>query len=155
MNVLSLWEPWASLLIHGYKQFETRSWQTNIRGQISIHAAKRFDREQKKICLSEPFYPVLHQAGIIDESGNIHFTLGAVLGTVDLVDMWQTGGNGTIRLLGSNQVRRISETEINYGDYSKGRFAWETANPRRFDTPIITNGHQGLWLWEPRNFPTS
>lgn len=41
MPVLTLWQPWASLVALGVKTIETRSWATKHRGRIAIHAAGR------------------------------------------------------------------------------------------------------------------
>ena len=40
IRCISLWQPWASLMARGHKYFETRSWDTKIRGEVWIHAAK-------------------------------------------------------------------------------------------------------------------
>lgn len=40
MPVLTLWQPWASLIAIGAKWIETRSWSTRYRGPLAIHAAK-------------------------------------------------------------------------------------------------------------------
>ncbi len=48
MKALTLTQPWASLVAVGAKRIETRSWETNYRGTIAIHAAKGWkpiDRE--------------------------------------------------------------------------------------------------------------
>ena len=39
MKVLSIKEPWASLIMNGTKRIETRSWKTKYRGEIYIHAS--------------------------------------------------------------------------------------------------------------------
>ena len=41
MQALTIHEPWASLLVKGKKQFETREWQRNYRGLLAIHAGKQ------------------------------------------------------------------------------------------------------------------
>ena len=41
MKALTIWQPWASLLVSGQKKYETRSWATAYRGPIAIHAAMR------------------------------------------------------------------------------------------------------------------
>jgi hypothetical protein len=41
MKVLTLWQPWASLVQLGVKTIETRSWSTTYRGPLAIHAAAR------------------------------------------------------------------------------------------------------------------
>lgn len=43
MLTLSVRQPWAWLLSHGFKDVENRDWATNVRGETLIHAAKRFD----------------------------------------------------------------------------------------------------------------
>lgn len=39
MKVLSLTEPYATLIKMGMKTIETRSWKTNYRGELYIHAS--------------------------------------------------------------------------------------------------------------------
>jgi hypothetical protein len=39
MHALSLKQPWATLLVHGRKTIEIRSWPTSRRERILIHAA--------------------------------------------------------------------------------------------------------------------
>ena len=38
MKVLTIKNPWAELIVKGYKEYEFRSWKTNYRGKILIHA---------------------------------------------------------------------------------------------------------------------
>ncbi|MBV9748334.1 MAG: ASCH domain-containing protein, partial [Acetobacteraceae bacterium] len=38
IKALTLWQPWASLLVWGDKRLETRSWRTQERGLVLIHA---------------------------------------------------------------------------------------------------------------------
>lgn len=40
---LSLKQPWAALLVHGYKSIEVRHWATVRRGRVLIHAARVSD----------------------------------------------------------------------------------------------------------------
>ena len=39
MKVLSLTEPWATLIKENMKKVETRSWKTSYRGELYIHAS--------------------------------------------------------------------------------------------------------------------
>jgi len=43
LRALSVWQPWAWLIVRGYKDIENRTWQTGYRGTILIHAPKKFD----------------------------------------------------------------------------------------------------------------
>ena len=40
MKVLTIKQPWATLIMQGDKRFEFRSWQTKYRGDLLIHAGK-------------------------------------------------------------------------------------------------------------------
>ena len=47
MKALTLYQPWASLIAIGAKQFETRSWpapRTAIGDVVAIHAGRKEDR---------------------------------------------------------------------------------------------------------------
>ena len=41
MRALSLRQPWASMIADGSKTIETRTWRTNYRGPLAIHASAR------------------------------------------------------------------------------------------------------------------
>lgn len=45
MKVLTVKQPWASLIANGYKEYEFRSWKTYYRGPIYIHAGKGVDKK--------------------------------------------------------------------------------------------------------------
>lgn len=38
MKALTIIQPWATLIASGHKMNETRSWKTNYRGEVLIHA---------------------------------------------------------------------------------------------------------------------
>ena len=44
MKVLTIKEPWASLIINGYKVYEFRNFKTNYRGKILIHAGLTLEK---------------------------------------------------------------------------------------------------------------
>lgn len=43
MKVISIIQPWATLIALGEKKFETRSWKTKYHGELAIHAIKKID----------------------------------------------------------------------------------------------------------------
>lgn len=45
MKVITIKQPWATLIAKGLKQYEFRTWKTNYRGDILIHASKSVDKE--------------------------------------------------------------------------------------------------------------
>jgi hypothetical protein len=119
MKALSLWQPWAQLIVTGEKRVETRGWPTKICGEIAIHAAKRKPDE------------TLHFADL---------PLGAVVGTVEIMDCVPIE-----ELYGSQYD---TELERSYGDWARGRYGWILRNPKRLEAPIPAAGHQGFWQWD-------
>jgi hypothetical protein len=70
---LSLKQPWAALLVHGAKTIEIRSWPTQRRGLILIHASRsRDDRYDWKSLPSH-----------VLATSRLH---GGILGSVELTD---------------------------------------------------------------------
>lgn len=43
VKVLTVKQPWASLIVHGIKDIENRSWRTNFRGRVLIHSSAKGD----------------------------------------------------------------------------------------------------------------
>lgn len=46
MKAISIRQPWAWLIVNGYKDIENRSWRTKYRGQVLIHASKGLTRKE-------------------------------------------------------------------------------------------------------------
>lgn len=42
---LSIQQPWAWLIVNGFKDIENRTWRTNRTGEVLIHAGQKLDRE--------------------------------------------------------------------------------------------------------------
>ena len=45
MKVITIKQPWATLITKGYKEYEFRTWKTKYRGDILIHAGKGIDKK--------------------------------------------------------------------------------------------------------------
>ena len=72
-RALTVKQPWATLLVAGVKDVENRSWSTNHRGPLWIHAGKGRDAPPPGVTLDE----------------SLDYPTGVLLGTVDLVDIIQ------------------------------------------------------------------
>lgn len=48
MIAISVLQPWAWLIVHGHKDIENRTWGTRRRGNVVIHAGKRWGPEQRE-----------------------------------------------------------------------------------------------------------
>lgn len=46
MRAISIRQPWASLIVLGYKDIENRTWPTKVRGDALVHAAKGMTRDE-------------------------------------------------------------------------------------------------------------
>lgn len=71
MKALTIKQPWASLITAGIKDVENRSWRTDYRGVMIVHAGARPDDEAMR----------LHGHLLVDEA-----PVGAIIGTVRVVD---------------------------------------------------------------------
>lgn len=136
MKALTLTQPWASLVALQQKRIETRSWSTNYRGELMIHAAKGFPRFCKELCEEEPFATAL--GGLTAEQ----LPLSRGLCIVRLVQCFRTE-DLALDCLSHNLTQR----EVDFGDYSEGRFAWFLEYVRPIETAAV-RGALGLWNWE-------
>lgn len=70
MKVITIKQPFASLIAEGLKRYEFRTWRTNYRGDILIHAGKSIDlKAMEKFRLLGLSYPtgcIIAKATITD-----------------------------------------------------------------------------------------
>lgn len=126
MKVLTIKQPWATLIMQGDKRFEFRSWKTNYRGELLIHAGKGIDKEAMKR-LSKYIPDNLPSEKI--------------LGKVKLVDCIEMSTKFKEILLKENKdIYTASSFKENYG--------WKLENVEVFDKPIETKGKLGLWEYK-------
>ena len=45
-KAISIRQPWAWLIVNGYKDIENRSWPTRLRGEVLVHASKGMTRAE-------------------------------------------------------------------------------------------------------------
>lgn len=140
MKVISIIQPWATLIAMGEKKFETRSWSTKYRGELAIHSSKKVNKEA---CRLEPIRSVLAKHGY-DES---NLPTGVILATCQLSNCFKVfADKGTSAALEVGRMVRIVEgDEYQFGDYSEGRFAWELRDVNALYEPIPAKGKLNLW----------
>ena len=46
MKALSIRQPWAWLIVNGFKDIENRTWPTKFRGRVLVHASKGMTRDE-------------------------------------------------------------------------------------------------------------
>jgi hypothetical protein len=134
MRVLSLTQPWASLVCLGAKRYETRSWQSWYTGPLLIHASKAYPRWAKELEKYDPYYSALRAHGVYDPS----LSCGQIIGCCDLKRCFRT-----------EDVRdSLDDKELAFGDYSDDRFAWKLDNGSFLPKPIPAKGALGLWEFD-------
>lgn len=136
MKAITLYQPYASLLIWREKRIETRSWKHSYRGELAIHAGATFPKWAKELCYTEPFKSVLMLHGITSPE---QLPLAAVLGKTQLVAMVE---------MTPETIGGLTPNELAFGDYTLGRFMWVTTGSKEYVTPIPAKGKQGLWNWD-------
>ena len=131
MKAITLWQPWASAIAHGWKQNETRGRRTLWRGPIAIHAAKVWGPIQKAAAR--------RLSGIIEKPAD-HFDdlpRGFVVCTANLVDCVEM----TEQIIADTTV-----LERAFGDWRPGRWAWCLEDVEFLqDEPFKLKGRQSMW----------
>lgn len=123
MRGFSLTQPWATLVAAGEKGIETRSWSTAYRGEVLIHAAKRFPRECRELCWQQPFASALIRGKYVQLD---ELPRGVIVAVAELVRVDET----------KNVRDRISDQELAFGDYGPERFAWWLQRVRPLREPV-------------------
>ena len=76
MKCLSIYQPWAWLVVTGVKDVENRSWKCPHRGPLLIHASKRFDQDG--------YWRLQREFGLTLPDPN-DFDYGGIVGAVRMV----------------------------------------------------------------------
>lgn len=160
-RVITLTQPYATLVVLGAKWIETRSWATKYRGPLLVHAGLGpgyFGSEAAlwDFCLSEFCRSVLAAHGIMNPG---KLPRGAIVGRVNQVDCvptwpawatvepWFTGARKGVGQHYYEVPPPADSNERAFGDYSPGRWAHLYADARPLATPIPARGAPGLWRW--------
>lgn len=129
MRIITLQEPWASLIGEGIKVIETRSWPCNQFGELYIHAAltRIPSSDKRKTELSSWL------------NGPLHY--GTIFAKCTLSDCI---------LITEEFAKHVKENNPKCylcGDYTPGRYAWILSDIEQI-TPIPKKGKLGIWYYE-------
>jgi hypothetical protein len=158
MYALTVWAPWSSLIIEGWKSYEFRGWDYRRRRpdlvgrRIAIHAGARpvmlsevedllARMNGKHSRVSEAARPFLVQLRrMIRERRRRRYELAplaAVLGTAVIgtpIECRTLFGSGKLTYPDSDRVAQEA-------------WAWPLSQIERFDVPVPARGAQGFWRW--------
>ena len=152
IKVLSILQPWASLVVAGHKRIETRSWNTKYRGELYIHASMGKKKEGRELFNSQRVQKIYARMIEDLEIFERHYDFeelpfGAIIGKVDLIDTirFNQFTYTTAAVHNGSNLFEFTEKEKAFGDYSENRFGWLLSNPVIFDKPIPAKGKLGIW----------
>ena len=161
MKAITIVEPWASLIAIGAKRIETRSWPTDYRGRVAIHASKKLTMDELETALDyEPIADALaqghaHGASVAiwqgyaeRQAGRVNtafaHTRGNVIATATLAGCFRFTEATVAKI-----IERFGHNEIRFGDFTEGRYGFYLTDVIRLPVPIPATGALGLWEWEP------
>lgn len=134
MKVLSLTEPFATLIADGKKRIETRSWKTNYRGELYIHAS--MTKVSKENLNDKELMALV-------DINKLNF--GKIICKCKLVDcLYMT--NEYVNWMKNNNYQ-----EYVCGGYQEGRYAWILEDVEILDEPLEVKGHLGIWNYKKDN----
>ena len=126
MKVITIKQPWATLIAKGYKEYEFRTWKTKYRGDILIHAGKEIDRE----------------AMTRFKDLNLEYLKGCIIAKAKITDCIYVDDNFRKKVISKNPTvyKGLNNTEWRgYG------FKIEEVEEIR---PIEINGKLSLWEYD-------
>ena len=124
MKALSIKQPWTHAVIYLGKNIENRTWTTNYRGPLLIHASKTFDNEGYVWLIEQALNNVNIPSLLIDDIPHRKdFQMGGIIGMVNLKKM-------------------VRSTD--YSPWMFGPWGWVLENPKPIDF-IPYKGRLGLF----------
>jgi len=125
MKVITLKQPWATLVAEGLKKYEFRSWKLNYRGEILIHTGKGIDKDAM-----DKFKHL-----------NLNFPHSRIVARVNILDC--------IELNQEINKNIIKQNELVYGHkYNRTGYAWKLEVIEKINNNKEVSGKQGIWNLE-------
>jgi len=127
MKAITIKQPFASLIIEGYKKYEFRTWKTNFRGKILIHAG--LGKDEKNV---QRFKYL-----------NIVFPYGAIIGEAQITDCIEVTDELIDKL--TNEDSEVYK-ESGYG----AKYAFKIENIKKYANPIPCKGALSFWTYNEK-----
>ena len=130
MKVITIKQPWATLIAEGLKEYEFRTWNTKYRGDILIHAGKSIDRKAMQRF----------------KNYNLKYPTGCIIAKAKITDSVYVDDDfvNNVGAINPNVYKGIIEK----GDWEGYGFKLEKIEKI---TPIYVNGKLGLWDYDYTN----
>lgn len=127
MKVITIKQPFATLIAKGYKEYEFRTWKTKYRGDILVHAGKGVDKKAM-----EKFKHL-----------NLEYPSGCILAKVSITDCVYIDDHARKMLKEKNEI--VYSSIIKHTEW-KG-FGFKLKDIVELE-PIPINGKLSLWDYE-------
>lgn len=127
MKVLTIKQPFATLIAEGLKEYEFRTWKTKYRGELLIHAGKGVDKKAMKKF----------------EKYNLDYPSGCILASVNLTDCVYIDDKARQMLKEKNSL--VYESIVKHTEWEGYGFKLENVKKIK---PISINGKLSLWDYE-------
>ncbi len=124
MKVITIKEPWATLIKEGYKEYEFRTWKTKYRGDILIHAGKGIDKKAM-----ERFKHL-----------NLNYSCGKIIAKATITDCIYVDEEFSKKMMKKDPL--VYKNLVNFNGYG---FKLENVMPI---DPIEINGKLSLWDYD-------
>jgi hypothetical protein len=140
MKVLSVRQPFATLIVTGEKKIETRPagivW-AGYRGELGIHSSATWTKEEQSLCYMPAFKDALARHGYYSHHD---LPLGKILGQVDMVKSHS---------MTAEWIKSIKDLrEYIFGYYAPERIAIHFDKAQQYENLIPATGHLGLWNYD-------
>lgn len=127
MKVITIKQPWATLIAKGYKEYEFRTWKTKYRGDILIHAGKGIDKK------AMPRFKHL----------NLEYPVGQIIAKANIKDCIYVDNEFAQKMFEKNSI--VYRGLINKGGLNYYGFKLENIEEIN---PIEINGKLSLWDYD-------
>lgn len=131
MRVLTLNEPWATLIKNKKKYIETRSWKTNYRGELYIYAGKKIIDKATKSRLD--------LMNLVKDDKMNYSKIVCKCELVDCIYMTE------------EYIKKIKTEEPQQficGEYAVWRYAWILTNIKPIENDKLVSGKLGIWNYD-------
>lgn len=147
MKALTIWQPWASLVMAGWKPYEFRKWEAPryIRGQrIVIHAGAR---RMKADEVRDLFFRLTDEpelTGITEPTLASEFLSKVLRGQIELP---LASGLGTAVIGVPKRATEIYSGTIDSDRLEHSTWGWPLSDLQHFEPIVPMKGLQGFWEW--------
>ncbi len=128
MKALSILQPWAEVILNGWKDVENRTWRNSFRGEFLIHAGKRYDSDSEPFILETLIKIGRIRGSAVDEYLAVmrNAPRGAVLGTASITSC-------------------VTPLLVSGSPWAFGPYCYLLADVVRFTTPKPYKGKLGFF----------